>query len=285
MITLFQFRTQSGRKGGAGFTLIELLATISIIAFLATLLMVNLDNARGKARDARRIADMHTIRQGLDLYYDTHESYPPSDTGVGFLPGSGREGLADRLFGAPTAFAQGAGNYIILTDASWVLSDNGFTPADQAEGSLYLSRMPIDPVNNAETTQIYVYRQYDLGGTPDFGITYTIEEGTADISVGTHVASSGGFTGGPGWTTGDDVCEPGEYSSDPSEQAYCQSLFGCRTGVVCADGCNVTGGQAPNCSSTDYCYSGPDCGMPKLVPCTCEAGVCVGNPLGGVCPP
>lgn len=62
-----------------GFTLIELLVVISIIGFIATLSMVTLKNAREKARDARRLADMKQIQTALDLYYDYNSNnyFPP----------------------------------------------------------------------------------------------------------------------------------------------------------------------------------------------------------------
>lgn len=61
---------------GTGFTLIELLIVIGIIALLASIVISNLNNARVRARDARRHTDMQEIQKALSLYVSNHGSYP-----------------------------------------------------------------------------------------------------------------------------------------------------------------------------------------------------------------
>ena len=61
-----------------GFTLIELLVVISIISLLATLAVTSLKNAREKARDTKRLADIRQLQLALDLYYDKYNTFPVS---------------------------------------------------------------------------------------------------------------------------------------------------------------------------------------------------------------
>ena len=64
------------RKLNKGFTLVELLVVIAIIGILASVVLVSLNSARGKARDARRTADLHQISLALENYYDASGAYP-----------------------------------------------------------------------------------------------------------------------------------------------------------------------------------------------------------------
>jgi len=67
-------------KNTKGFTLIEMLIVITIIALLASLILVGMGGARAKARDARRIADLHNLQNALELYYAKFYFYPESQT-------------------------------------------------------------------------------------------------------------------------------------------------------------------------------------------------------------
>ena len=64
------------RLKSGGFTLIELLVVIAIIGILSTLAVIALGNARTKARDTRRVADLKQISTALELYYSDNGSYP-----------------------------------------------------------------------------------------------------------------------------------------------------------------------------------------------------------------
>ncbi len=79
-------------KKHKGFTLIELLVVIAIIGLLSTLAVVALNNARMKARDAKRVSDIKQIQTALELYYNDANGYPAninspiSYAGVAYMP-------------------------------------------------------------------------------------------------------------------------------------------------------------------------------------------------------
>ena len=68
-----------GSRLRKGFTLVELLVVIAIIGVLATLVLLQLGSARGRARDAKRIADVNQIRGALELYYEDNAGTYPDD--------------------------------------------------------------------------------------------------------------------------------------------------------------------------------------------------------------
>jgi len=64
------------KKFKKGFTLIELLVVVAIISILSAIVVVALGDAKGKARDARRLSDVREISKALTLYADTNGGFP-----------------------------------------------------------------------------------------------------------------------------------------------------------------------------------------------------------------
>jgi len=119
-------------KKKVAFTLIELLVVIAIIGILATIAVVALNNARAKARDAKRVADVKQIQTALDLYYND-KGYYPSETefAAGSLFSTSSVGTTTYMAMIPTAPVQADGTcttpqnhfaYNKISDESYTIS-------------------------------------------------------------------------------------------------------------------------------------------------------------------
>lgn len=65
-------------KKDFGFTLVELLVAISIVAILSTAGVTMFTMATKNARDQKRLQDLWTIKQALELYRNDNHEYPSS---------------------------------------------------------------------------------------------------------------------------------------------------------------------------------------------------------------
>lgn len=63
-------------RKASGFTLIELLVVIAIIGVLATVVLVSLNSARMKSRDAKRVADIRQVMTAVELFFNDCGGYP-----------------------------------------------------------------------------------------------------------------------------------------------------------------------------------------------------------------
>jgi len=130
-----------------GFTLIELLVVVSIISILAGLLLVNLQNIRGRARDLKRKHDLNEVKKALRLYYNDNQSYPQA--GVSGNIGEGCGGGA----------------------CTWGVSTFGFS------GNTYMQKLPEDPLDDNPQ---YYYEQTD---SENFTLSACLENQTDSSGV------------------------------------------------------------------------------------------------------
>lgn len=63
------------KKKKKGFTLIELLVVIAIIGILATIVVVNVNGARTKAKDTAIKGSLESLRSAAELIYDASGNY------------------------------------------------------------------------------------------------------------------------------------------------------------------------------------------------------------------
>ncbi len=91
-------------KNKAGFTLIELLVVIAIIGLLASVVLLALNSARAKSRDAKRLADIRQIASAMELYFNDVNGYPTLSTPGTFT--SGNLNVATKAPLSPTYIGQ-----------------------------------------------------------------------------------------------------------------------------------------------------------------------------------
>ena len=114
-------------KTKRSFTLIELLVVIAIIGLLSSVVLVALNEARIRARDAKRLMEISQIRTALELYYSDYNQYPASGVGT-----------------PPVGWSK---SY----EASWDVLKTALEP--------YIN-LPKDPINETANYAMYGYLNY-----------------------------------------------------------------------------------------------------------------------------
>lgn len=128
------------RNKNKGFTLIELLVVIAIIGLLASVVLLSLNSARAKSRDAKRLADVRQIASALELYFNDFSGYPAATSNT------------------PAALAP---NYIGALPTSPTPPDNTCTATGSGSNAYYYTASGTSftsPKDNATT----VYPTYSL---------------------------------------------------------------------------------------------------------------------------
>ena len=130
-------------KDQKGFTLIELLVVIAIIGLLASVVLLALNSARQKSRDAKRLADIRQVSTALELFYNTNNGYPTSAATAATMAATVPLGLVPTYIGrapiAPTPY-----------DGSCVNSNTYKYVADAA-GATYATTYTVTFCRGADT--------------------------------------------------------------------------------------------------------------------------------------
>lgn len=98
-----------------GFTLIELLVVISIIAILATVVIINVTGAKAKAQNAKIMSDLNTVGKAASIHGVYHDFRSFKDYDYGGQGRAGDETGADQRMNDydVSQFKDGSGNSII----------------------------------------------------------------------------------------------------------------------------------------------------------------------------
>lgn len=120
-------------KRQTGFTLIELLVVIAIIGLLASVVLLSLNSARQKSRDAKRLADVRQIASSLEIYFNDCGSYPVN---LASAP------LALGIAGTTYTLSEGTGTACGANTRA-TAADGGI--ATTSSGTVLLGQFPIAP--------------------------------------------------------------------------------------------------------------------------------------------
>ncbi|MBP6860587.1 MAG: type II secretion system protein [Candidatus Pacebacteria bacterium] len=129
-------------KKNKGFTLIELLVVIAIIALLSTVVLAALQNARAASRDAKRLSDLDSVTNALELYASANNGVYPAGSGT----------------------------------ANPICGNNTFCLASQSTAlAPYIGSIPADP---SYANQAYNYRYCAANGNKQYTILVKLEKNT-----------------------------------------------------------------------------------------------------------
>ncbi len=180
------------KQNQKGFTLIELLVVIAIIGLLASVVLLALNSARSKSRDAKRVADIRQMASGLELYYNDCNSYPQL--------------AATKLLATMKLFSGNAATCGANTGTGGAAGSENGGIGTTATGTTYIGQMPVAPTpaddgslaTNSKCSEangtVGVWNDYiyTSSSASAYTLTFCVGAQTGGLVAGRHTASQTG---------------------------------------------------------------------------------------------
>lgn len=141
---------------------VSLVVVLAILGVFVTVVLLNLNVARSKARDAMRMSDVDQIQMAVEQYYDTHKQAYPTDITNEFIGSYFATKVAptDPVTGAPYGYAMDRATgryqvYAVLQNKSRLLDVDADVDASKWSPNPGINGV-IDCYDPGECTQ-YIY--------------------------------------------------------------------------------------------------------------------------------
>ncbi|HEU0266162.1 MAG TPA: type II secretion system protein [Candidatus Saccharimonadaceae bacterium] len=169
-------------KSKSGFTLVELMIVIVVIGILAAITLVVYSGAQAQARDARRIADVHSIAEAIGLYDQKYGNSVQGGSGCGSSgSGNGWFNFVSSASGYNASILSCLQNAGYLNGAS--ATNTGFVdPTGCTTSSGSAAGSPLGHCT-AINGQYYTYMKYTSGGSNPVTCVYARLETQDDTST------------------------------------------------------------------------------------------------------
>jgi prepilin-type N-terminal cleavage/methylation domain-containing protein len=128
-----------------GFTLLELLVVVAIIGILVTVIIVSINSARAKGRDAKRMSDIQQINTAIQLYILTN----------GVPPNLGNPSCGNIANYDPSCFASSGKGL-----ANWNILATELQP--------FLKILPTDPCPTCVATEPLILNAFAAAGISEY---------------------------------------------------------------------------------------------------------------------